>query len=630
MRLYRLILPACAFALFIGVSTISFAVPYASSVRNTMDSTWEFVLNEAADSVTVLRDGGNPFNIATPAAGRHTFPMAGFTTFSIEVSKSAAEGWTELSQSSNLFADFERPTGLAVNSIPSSPYFGTVYVNNASTLTTATGRTMGDGVYALTADLMGVDLASFAKVTNANDTSQAKAPGWTVAGSNSSAWRLALDDSGNVIVTDWSDANGGVKYATANLTMGGLILNEEEGPTGGVDSSVSDEFGPIPLHGSIVSKPIVTGTVGVDLTLWGMDEDLDSDLEVPGNDGNSIWRWDVGNATNYTINPTLVIDAGSIPNTPQGRDNFLALNIGVIAEAHFEPQFDKWYLTQPRDNGNEAGLIVLTAGDDGASTVEWSSLQFSEENGLDGFTDTGGGALSVGIQDVFREAYAMQFSNDGTELYLMMSSQYGSPTNNNPVVGPNSPNLPGHVLVIPLDEDGLPDVEVDDNGTPGDTTDDFLANVESIDIGADGNLDRANIDLDAAGNVYLSSNITERLQVFSPGGSWTAITNSNGTFSLVPFGIPPGTAGDYNNDAVVDAADYVVWRKLLGTNTQLQNEGDGVTPGMVTDEDYTTWRTNFGSVTPPGAGSSVAAVPEPSAILLAMLGLAMLGARRVR
>jgi hypothetical protein len=50
---------------------------------------------------------------------------------------------------------------------------------------------------------------------------------------------------------------------------------------------------------------------------------------------------------------------------------------------------------------------------------------------------------------------------------------------------------------------------------------------------------------------------------------------------------------------------------------------------MVTNEDYATWRTNFGLVTPPGAGSS-AAVPEPGAMVLAMLGLSMLAAYRRR
>ncbi|HEY4232872.1 MAG TPA: PEP-CTERM sorting domain-containing protein, partial [Lacipirellulaceae bacterium] len=55
--------------------------------------------------------------------------------------------------------------------------------------------------------------------------------------------------------------------------------------------------------------------------------------------------------------------------------------------------------------------------------------------------------------------------------------------------------------------------------------------------------------------------------------------------------------GDYNNDHVVNAADYTIWRDHLGQTFQLQNEGQGVTPGMVTQEDYNTWRANFGRTT---------------------------------
>ena len=50
--------------------------------------------------------------------------------------------------------------------------------------------------------------------------------------------------------------------------------------------------------------------------------------------------------------------------------------------------------------------------------------------------------------------------------------------------------------------------------------------------------------------------------------------------------------GDYNNDDVVDAADYVVWRKTDGTP-------DG----------YDAWRMNFGAMTN-AAGRSALAVPE--------------------
>ena len=58
------------------LANIASAVPYASGVRNTSGTTWEFILNEAADNVTVTRDGGNPLNLGGLAAG-HAARRAG-------------------------------------------------------------------------------------------------------------------------------------------------------------------------------------------------------------------------------------------------------------------------------------------------------------------------------------------------------------------------------------------------------------------------------------------------------------------------------------------------------------------------------------------------------------------------
>ena len=79
---------------------------------------------------------------------------------------------------------------------------------------------------------------------------------------------------------------------------------------------------------------------------------------------------------------------------------------------------------------------------------------------------------------------------------------------------------------------------------------------------------------------------------------------------------PPGITGDYNNNGVVDAADYIVWRKRLGQNVTMAND---MTPGTIRAVDYTVWRTNFGRAL--GAGSALgAAVPEPTASLLVLTG----------
>jgi hypothetical protein len=71
-----------------------------------------------------------------------------------------------------------------------------------------------------------------------------------------------------------------------------------------------------------------------------------------------------------------------------------------------------------------------------------------------------------------------------------------------------------------------------------------------------------------------------------------------------PWFLSP-TAGDFNGNGVVDAADYVVWRKGLGT--------------LFTQSDYSVWRAHFGQTVGSGAGASaIAAVPEPATLMLLM------------
>jgi hypothetical protein len=89
---------------------------------------------------------------------------------------------------------------------------------------------------------------------------------------------------------------------------------------------------------------------------------------------------------------------------------------------------------------------------------------------------------------------------------------------------------------------------------------------------------------------------------------------------------PAGTAGDYNNNGTVDAADYAVWRNNVGTTTTLPNDPTGGTIGTT---QYDTWRRNFGLGIGSGSGlAASAAVPEPAALVLVvagMLGLPFVG-----
>lgn len=82
----------------------------------------------------------------------------------------------------------------------------------------------------------------------------------------------------------------------------------------------------------------------------------------------------------------------------------------------------------------------------------------------------------------------------------------------------------------------------------------------------------------------------------------------------------PGVPGDYNDDGIVNAADYVVWRKAkqLGL-ADLPNDNDAA--GTIGTAEYTLWRTNFGQ-TSGGSGAFVGggAVPEPGGAVLALFG----------
>jgi hypothetical protein len=126
--------------------------------------------------------------------------------------------------------------------------------------------------------------------------------------------------------------------------------------------------------------------------------------------------------------------------------------------------------------------------------------------------------------------------------------------------------------------------------------------------------------------------ITARLLIPNVAGTVEQVLN--GTLNVVPgytrFSIPALSPyallavqamstipGDFNNDGIVNAADYVVWRKKNGSSDVLPNDP---TPGTVNAADYLLWRANLGKSVASGQGT-VSEVPEPSAALLLLAGV---------
>jgi hypothetical protein len=101
-----------------------------------------------------------------------------------------------------------------------------------------------------------------------------------------------------------------------------------------------------------------------------------------------------------------------------------------------------------------------------------------------------------------------------------------------------------------------------------------------------------------------------------PGYYMLFIANSAGVPSVAPF-VQLTSAitlpGDYNSNQVVDAADFVMWRKQLGSSAILPND---TTSGGVTAADYNVWRANFGATAAQGeqAAGSTSIVSSQSAI----------------
>jgi hypothetical protein len=133
-----------------------------------------------------------------------------------------------------------------------------------------------------------------------------------------------------------------------------------------------------------------------------------------------------------------------------------------------------------------------------------------------------------------------------------------------------------------------------------------------------GNTHLVTLDTSAAGIKSGMITIASTSQAVQNG-----LVNIPVNFHVVPLPL----SGDYNQNGVVDAADYLLWRDTLGQSVANGSDADGNGNGTIDEADYMVWRAQFGQSANTSAAASAgpvaAAAPEPSSWFALILGVCL-------
>ena len=354
------------------------------------------------------------------------------------------------------------------------------------------------------------------------------------------------------------------------------------------------------------------------------------------------------NGTNVAIFSSFEADDFGTP-TPDANDGgYLYQNIGTASGAStLDVEFD-WGAPSDDPGGRNLGMTVGIYAYNG--TGAFTPADDTDVRGADGVTLLDSATFTIasstaGGQELTDVLASLDISAAGSQqLFLRFNSYLPGSTDAWPTLdnvrlvlmgGPETVAIEGDLT---LEAGSIVDFDIAGSGI-----------ADSLEIGGaltveDGFVLQVNL----SGGVDISS--------LEAGDSWDLFdfASASGTFDQADFLLPSGLAsdlawdttnllvdgtlaivsavlsGDFNNDGIVDLADYTLWRNNLGNAESSLADGSTNGSGVVDAADYLLWKANFGTSLGSGAlGSSQANVPEPSSlVLLTLAGVAALAWRR--
>ena len=391
--------------------------------------------------------------------------------------------------------------------------------------------------------------------------------------------------------------NGGQGTATIGVNPGGTFANWASGGIievgrGGNGTLNIGAGGTVTSPGGVIAANATsqsTATVSGAGAMWTINGDLHVGGSASGAGG-------FGTLNIHTNGQTTV--GGTLRNWPNGLVNLGGGSLAANAIQH-DGAAARLAVSGGTLNTNSISApfgFTLSGGAINATTI----TALTTPN-----TTLGGGTL-------FTTTYNGNLTNNGATLLPGASSGTGTTT----VVGNYAQNSPGRLQIELASTSNFDKLVVTgDLAISGALLDVFLLGGFSPSAGnAFDILDWSTIQLIGGG-------FTLQLPALSGGLQWnTSQLYTTGVISVTS----PVLLGDYNNNGIVDAADYVVWRDNEGTNNALANDPLG---GTIGSGQYNQWRANFGTTAGSGADSINIAVPEPGGVVLFVIGMLMMFSR---